>query len=80
MLLCAVPRVLRALVAVIGWAYTVLVGLSVIAAQWHRPTDVIMALLIVGGLALLALATTFASGMDERARASRRQACGSSAV
>ena len=50
MLLCAVPRVLRALVAVIGWAYTVLVGLSVIAAQWHRPTDVIMALLIVGGL------------------------------
>ena len=64
MLLCAVPRVLRALVAVIGWAYTVLVGLSVIAAQWHRPTDVIMALLIVGGLALLALATTFASGMD----------------
>ena len=65
MLLCAVPRVLRALVAVIGWAYTVLVGLSVIAAQWHRPTDVIMALLIVGGLALLALATTFASGMDE---------------
>lgn len=42
----------RALVAVIGWAYTVLVGLSVIAAQWHRPTDVIMALLIVGGLAL----------------------------
>ena len=51
--------------AVIGWAYTVLVGLSVIAAQWHRPTDVIMALLIVGGLALLALATTFASGMDE---------------
>ena len=54
MLLCAVPRVLRALLAVIGWAYTVLVGLSVI-----------MALLIVGGLALLALATTFASGMDE---------------
>ena len=54
MLLCAVPRVLRALVAVIGWVYTVLVGLSVIAAQWHRPTDVIMALLIVGGLALMA--------------------------
>ena len=52
MLLCAVPRVLRALVAVIGWAYTVLVGLSVIAAQWHRPTDVIMALLIVGSVML----------------------------
>ena len=64
-LLCAVPRALRALMAVIGWAYTVLVGLSVIAGQWHRPTDVIMALLIVGGLALLMLAVTFANGMDE---------------
>lgn len=55
----------RALVAVIGWAYAVLVGLSVIAGQWHRPTDVIMALLIVGGVAMLMLAATFANGMDE---------------
>lgn len=64
-LLCAVPRAFRALVSVIGWAYTVLVGLSVIAAQWHRPTDVIMSLLIAGGLALLMLAATFSNGMDE---------------
>lgn len=64
-LLCAVPRMCRALVAVIGWAYAVLVGLSVIAGQWHRPTDVIMALLIVGGVAMLMLAATFANGMDE---------------
>ena len=69
----------RAPLPVIGWAYTVLVGLSVIAGQWHRPTDVIMALLIVGGLALMALATTFANGMDEPGtrlvgkRADRRQ-------
>ncbi len=64
-LLCAVPRMCRALAAVIGWAYAVLVGLSVIAGQWHRPTDVIMALLIVGGVAMLMLAATFANGMDE---------------
>lgn len=64
-LLCAVPRVCRALVAVIGWLYAVLVGLSVIAGQWHRPTDVIMALLIVGGVAMITLAATFANGMDE---------------
>ena len=64
-LLCAVPRMCRALVAVIGWAYAVLVGLSVIAGQWHRPTDVIMALLIVGGVGMLMLAATFANGMDE---------------
>lgn len=68
MLLCAVPRALRALTAVIGWAYAVLVGLSVIADQWHRPVDVIMALLIVGGLALLMLAVSFANGMDEPGR------------
>ena len=64
MLLCAVPRVLRALVAVIGWAYTVLVDVGDRGAM-ASSDDVIMALLIVGGLALLALATTFASGMDE---------------
>ncbi len=78
-LLCAVPRVCRALVAVIGWLYAVLVGLSVIAGQWHRPTDVIMALLIVGGVAMITLAATFANGMDEPGsrvvafRADRRQ-------
>ena len=62
MLVCAVPRVLRALAAAIGWLYAVLVGLSVIAAQWHRPIDVIMSLLIVGGLALLMLAVRLTFG------------------
>ena len=64
-LLCAVPRAFRALAAVVGWIYTVLVGMSVIAGQWHRATDVIMGLLIVGGLAMLMLAATFSNGMDE---------------
>lgn len=64
-LLCAVPRAFRALAAVVGWIYTVLVGMSVIAGQWHRPTDVVMGLLIVGGLAMLMLAATFSNGMDE---------------
>ena len=64
-LLCAVPRAFRALAAVIGWIYTVLVGMSVIAGQWHRPTDVVMGLLIVGGLAMLMLGATFSNGMDE---------------
>ena len=36
-LLCAVPRMCRALVAVIGWAYAVLVGLSVIAGAVAPP-------------------------------------------
>ncbi len=63
-LLYAVPRMLRALVAVLGWLYATLIGLSVVAGQWHRTTDVIMALLVVGGFALLALSWTFANGMD----------------
>lgn len=64
-LLCAVPRMLRALVAVLGWLYATLIGLSVVAGQWHRTTDVIMALLIVGGFAMLSLSWTFSNGMDQ---------------
>ncbi len=64
-LLYAVPRMLRALVAVLGWLYATLIGLSVVAGQWHRTTDVIMALLIVGGFALLSLSWTFSNGMDQ---------------
>lgn len=63
-LLVAVPRVCRALAAVVGAVYATLVGVSVIDGQWHRTTDVVMALLLVGGLALLAMAFTRTSGMD----------------
>ncbi len=64
-LLYAVPRMLRALVAALGWLYATLVGLSMLAGQWHRTTDVIMALLVVGGFALLTLSWTFSNGMDQ---------------
>ena len=63
-LVMAVPRVLRALAAVIAAVWSTVVGLSVIAGAWHRPTDVVMALLLVGGAALLMLACTRTSGMD----------------
>lgn len=63
-LLVAVPRVWRALVALIGGAYSVLVAASVIVGRWHRPSDVLMSLLIGGGLMLLTLAFTRKSGMD----------------
>lgn len=64
-LICAVPRVWRAVAALIGWAFTLLVALSVVQAQWHRPSDPIMSMLIVAGLAFIMLAFTRASGMDE---------------
>ncbi|MDF7666085.1 phosphatase PAP2 family protein [Bifidobacterium sp. ESL0745] len=63
-LLIAVPRVWRALVALLGGAYSILVAASVIVGRWHRPSDVLMSLLIGGGLMLLTLAFTRKSGMD----------------
>jgi hypothetical protein len=64
-LVCSVPRALRALSAVVGSAFVVCVGFSVIAGQWHRPSDVVMAILIELGLAFLMLSTTRGSAMDK---------------
>lgn len=64
-LLCVVPRAWRALTGVIGAAFALLVGVSVVVGQWHRPTDVVMALCIAGAMAMLTLAFTRTSGMDE---------------
>ncbi|MEJ5921520.1 phosphatase PAP2 family protein [Bifidobacterium thermophilum] len=63
-LVCAVPRAWRAVCAAAGSVYALLTALSLVAAKWHRPTDVVMGLLIVGGWALLMLACTRSSGMD----------------
>ncbi len=63
-LICAVSRGWRWAATLVGMAWSFYVGLSVIYGQWHRPTDVVMAILIVGGLAMLMLAFTHTSGMD----------------
>ena len=73
-LICAVSRGWRWLAALVGMAWSFYVGLSVIYGQWHRPTDVVTAILIVGGLALLMLAFTRTSGMDSLGR--RRSSAG----
>lgn len=64
-LLCVVPRAWRALTGVIGAVFALLVGASVVVGKWHRPTDVVMALCIAGAMAMLTLAFTRTSGMDE---------------
>lgn len=64
-LLLAVPRVARALAGIIGVIWSWAVGVSVIYCQWHRPSDVAMSILLVAGLALIVLAFTRTSGMDE---------------
>ena len=67
-LLLTMPRAARALASVIGVAWAVLVGVSVIYGPWHRPSDVAMSILLVAGLALITLAFTRRSGMDEPGR------------
>lgn len=64
LLLFAVGRAWRAACAVWGLLFTAGVGLSVVVDRWHRPTDVVMAVLLVGGMSLLMLAATRGSGMD----------------
>ena len=64
-LLCVAPRAWRALTGVIGAVFALLVGASVVVGKWHRPTDVVMALCIAGAMAMLTLAFTRTSGMDE---------------
>lgn len=79
-LLLAVPRVWRAVAAIIACAWTLVVGLSVISGKWHRPADVAMSILLVGGIALLVLAFSRTSGMDrpgQRASSASVQIVGS---
>lgn len=64
MLVCAVPRAWRAACALLAAAYSMLVGVFVIADKWHRPCDVLMAVFLVGALAMLMLLFTRTSGMD----------------
>lgn len=64
LLVLAVPRVWRALACAVTSCFAIWIGMSVLVGRWHRPSDVVMALLLIGGLALLILAFTRTSGMD----------------
>ncbi|MFD2026870.1 phosphatase PAP2 family protein [Promicromonospora aerolata] len=46
-LLIAVPRRWRPVVAVAGAGYTAATGVSTLIGQWHRPSDVVAAVLVV---------------------------------
>ncbi|WP_161522273.1 phosphatase PAP2 family protein [Bifidobacterium xylocopae] len=63
-LVCSVPRTWRALCALLGCLLTTAMACSLIFAHWHRPIDVIVSILLAGGLALIMLALTRGSGMD----------------
>lgn len=52
----ASPRRLRSVVAIAGAAWTAIAGIGTIAGGWHRPSDVVGALLVVGAWTYLVLA------------------------
>ncbi len=63
-LLLVVPRAARPLVAVLGGAYTAATGVSTLVGQWHRPSDVVAAVLVVLAWAALVCAFTPRSALD----------------
>ncbi len=67
-LLMVVPRRLRPAVAVAGGAYTAATGISTMVGQWHRPSDVIAALLVVLLWTALVCVVTPRSSLDPGGR------------
>ena len=51
-LVVVAPKLSRSPSAWLGWAWTALMGVSVMMEGWHRPADVITAVLIAGAWAL----------------------------
>lgn len=47
------PDYLRSMAAWIGWAWTACMGVAVIVQSWHRVSDVVVSVMIVGVCALL---------------------------
>ena len=67
-LLLVTPRAWRAVVALLGAAYTGATGVSTLVGQWHRPSDVVAAVLVVLAWGALVCALTPASSTDELRR------------
>jgi membrane-associated phospholipid phosphatase len=63
-LLLAAPRGWRPLVAVAGSAWAAATGLSTLVGQWHRPSEVVAALLVVLAWGAAVCALTPASSLD----------------
>lgn len=51
-LVMVAPRYWRSVAVWVGWLVTAGMGLMVVILQWHRPSDVLVALMIVGVFAL----------------------------
>lgn len=71
-MLIAVPRRWRPLIAILGTLWTIAAGNSTIAQQWHRPSDVVAAVLVVfiWGAAICALSSRWSLDVPARPDAS----------
>lgn len=65
-LLLVVPRSARPALALVGAAYTGATGVATMIGQWHRPSDVIAAILVVLAWTGVVCALTTRSGLDAR--------------
>lgn len=65
-LLMVAPRRARPVVALVGAAYTGATGVATMVGQWHRPSDVLAAILVVLAWTGLVCALTSPSERDER--------------
>lgn len=65
-LLLVVPRSARPALALVGAAYTGATGVATMVGQWHRPSDVIAAILVVLAWTGVVCALTTRSGLDPR--------------
>lgn len=63
-LLLTVPRLARPWVALFGALYTAATGISTLVGQWHRPSDVVAAVLVVLLWGALACALTTRDAQD----------------
>ncbi len=70
-LLIVVPARLRALAAVAGAAFVCAVGISVVALEWHYPSDVVGGLLVAAGWGFAALAVPRLAAPREAQTSSR---------
>ncbi|MFY1636841.1 phosphatase PAP2 family protein [Solwaraspora sp. WMMB335] len=74
-LVLVLPAALRGIGALIGAGYAAAAGVATLSANWHRPSDAVAAMLVVGawsaaGMLVLALART--AGDEVRAQDSHR--------
>jgi len=74
-LLVVVPTRLRPAVAVAGAAYTTATGVATLAAGWHRASDAVAAVLVVGAWAAL-VAVVMPAPEEEQAPADRGRSSG----